>query len=115
MKTAEIILDVSKKFLQSGYFDAKVKSIVYKTDDGGEVDNKDTLVLMKYIQHCQQFNLDNGKSELSIRDMKNNIFRMIGVDTSNTYGSTISRDEIKTIYTFFVNLPAEVFEYKKEQ
>lgn len=39
-----------------------------------------------------------------------NIFRMLGVESTNSYGSTVSRDDLSKIYKFFVTLHGDVFE-----
>ena len=113
----QLVVEIAQNFFDMGYFDVKTRDILTKGDDlnGVDVDH-----LLKYISHSQKIVLDAPSGELSMREMKNKIFNLIGASGRTTgrgygsYGCTVSKDELKTIYNFIIALPTEYFHVNLE-
>lgn len=103
------IYDMAQAFLKKGHFNPKVKAILATGDPSSE----DLSALITYISKCQNLLLGSINSNgLSIREMKCNLFRLIGHSfTDSRYaGSTVSRADLLAIYNFVIALPSECFD-----
>jgi len=109
MKT-NTLLEIVSRYLAIGYFDNEVRDIVRQVKQDDELDSEQLKFLYSYVARCQQKDMSSGRSDFSIKEMKQTIMKMIGSDSLiNSYSSTVSRPELKAIYNFIVNLPSEVF------
>ena len=108
----QAILDMAKTYYnRAGYFDTDVRDILMKQLAGGKLTKEDDKVLVKYCLSSQEKQMLKKDQSLSIREMKNTIFRLIGrqdkIDTSRWAQSTVSKDDMLAIYNFITALPAE--------
>lgn len=108
-QTRERIVEIADNLFQAGYFDIKVREILNK-DKPSMDDEKE---LLDYIDKSQKIALSTPQGELSMREMKTRIFKLIGADYDSigydnySYGTTVSKKDLKKIYNFIIALPNE--------
>lgn len=116
-----MVVEIAQNFFDMGYFDVKARDILKKGSDLNE--EEEVNFLLKYIAHSQRIVLDAPNGELSMREMKNKIFNLIGSsgrvkESSGGYGSygcTVSKDDLKAIYNFIIALPTDYFQSQLEE
>lgn len=101
----ETIVNLAQNYFNAGHFDNKIK-IVLQTD---KLKEEDVSYLLKYVSYCQKINLNSNKVELSIKEMKAIIFKLIGTDSNSSWDSTLSKSDVKAIYNFIISLPSNCF------
>ena len=105
MSYSEQIYDMARSYYNNGYFRSDIRDILEKKKRSKEDDG----TLIQYSLECQERSLSRRGKDLSIRDMKETIGKLIGTSLgASRYGqSTVSKDDMTAIYTFITSLPKE--------
>ena len=106
------IYQMAKQYYnEAGYFKTEVRDILMKKLGGQKITKEDDKALTEYCLECQKKQLERKNNDLSIREMKNTIFKLIGrtnlVSNSRYSQSTVSKTDMLAIYQFVTALPAE--------
>jgi len=112
MTNQEILIEVARNFIKMGYYDVKVRD----TLESKKVTAAAETHLLKYIAHCQKLSITTHRSDISIREMKKQLFNLIGYIDPNesrssyyAYQATVSKSDLTAIYNFITALPTEYF------
>ena len=100
----QIIVEMAEAFAAKGHLDPKVKAVLISD---AELSSDEVTMLLKYISECQAAELKSETGELTIRNMKKNIFNLIGGTPSR--GCTVSRSDLVSMYNFITKLPHGYF------
>ena len=108
----QAILDMAKTYYnRAGFFDTQVRDILMKQVAGAKITKEDDKILVEYCLKSQEKQMLRKDASLSIRDMKNTMFRLIGrperIDNSSYCAPNMSKDDVLAIYNFIISLPAE--------
>ena len=111
-KDGAIIRDMANDFMNTGYVDIGVRAILASESRRS---SNDVSYLIRYIRECQKRIVNETKRPLSIREMKENMFKLIGVQPSvnHSYMATLNRADIVAIYNFIIKLPDKYFENRE--
>ncbi len=112
MLETELILGITRRFLDMGHFEHGIHNIVLKNSKGNCLAPDDKLTLLKYIDECQALMASTGKADLSMRDMKIHLHKLMGKECNDSVytGGQISKKEMRNIYTFVLSLTTKVTE-----
>lgn len=88
---------IAENFFNKGYYDPTIQKII----ESDNQDDRDIPKLLKYIDQCSMI-IREASAELTIREMKKRIGQIMGQELSDSYTSTVSREDIFKIYNYII-------------
>lgn len=104
-QNVELLKEMSQSYIKMGYFNPRIKQILEQSETKAEGVSK----MLEYVSKCQKASIVDGRATMSMNDMKNQIFKMIGHEEAYRSTAPITKDEMTVIYSFIIQLPSEYF------